>query len=423
MKFMSRKSVKPLRNIWLVARREYTQRVRTPAFLITTILIFVLLVAGPLVPGLIASNNIMQPLKIAVADATASGLVSRLQPTVTGAMLELVPVAGSATEADLTEQVRAGEYDAFAIISGAWPADFALELRADGFTAQGRAEPLARAIIALAQADRAAALGIDPQDAAHLLVRDAKVTVGQLTKGGVVGEDDPRKAAAGIFGAVIAMSLIYAGILLYGALVLQGVLEEKTSRVMEVMASSVRPFALMAGKILGLGLLGLTSYVSWLLAYVVLSILGASLVGLDLSLVSVSHILHLGAFFIGGYFLYAAMFAAAGSLISRIEDAGAVQTPAMLLVVVALMISMLSMQSPDSTLAVVSSFIPFFSPTVMLMRLFMGEVPAWQIAVSYLLLAVSIVAVTWLASRIYRVGILSYGSRPTMRQVLRFLRS
>lgn len=408
--------------MWLVARREYTQRVRTPAFVVTTVLVFLVLVAGPLLPGIISANNILEPLTVAVVDATGAGLQARLQRGVESALLDLVAVRTD-DETALAEAVRAGDFDAYAVISGDWPADFRAVIRTDGLVNQGRLEPLARALVSLAQADRATAYGIDAADAAHLFALDADVTVGQLVQGGVAAESDPRKAAVGFVGAMVAMMLIYVGILMYGAFVLQGVLEEKTSRVMEVIASSVRPFPLMAGKILGLGLLGLTSYATWLLAYLLLAAFGASLAGLDLSLLPASHILHLGAFFVLGYFLYAAMFAAAGSLISRLEDAGAVQTPAMVLVMAAMFISMFSMQAPDSAIATVSSFIPFFSPTVMLMRIFMTEVPAWHIAVSYLLLALSVAGVTWIAGRIYRVGILSYGSRPTLRQIARFIRS
>lgn len=407
--------------MWLVARREYTQRVRTPAFLVTTALVFLLLVLGPLVPGLIASTNVLQPLNIAIADSTGASLQTRLQPQLEPALQ--LQSSGTAAEPALTEQVRAGDYDAYVVITGNWPEEFTAVIRADGFTTQGRLEPLARALVGLAQADRAAAFGIEPSAAAHLFALDADITVGQLVQGGVVGETDPGKAAVGALAAMVAMMLIYVGILMYGAFVLQGVLEEKTSRVMEVIASSVRPFQLMAGKILGLGLLGLTSYVTWLIAYVLLAVFGASLAGLDLSLMPASHIVHLGAYFILGYFLYAAMFAAAGSLISRIEDAGAVQTPAMILVMAAMFISTFAMQSPNSTIAVASSFVPFFSPTVMLMRLFMGEVPWWHIALSYVILAASVAGITWLASRIYRIGILSYGSRPTLRQIARFIRS
>lgn len=411
-----------MRNLWLVARREYTQRVRTPAFLVTTLLVFLVLVFGPLVPGLMAADSVLEPLTVAVVDATGARLQARLQPGLEPALLRLV-TAETPGEAALTESVRNGDIDAFAVISGDWPGDFSAIIRTEGFVNQGRLEPLARALVSLAQADRATAFGIDAEAAAHLFALDADITLGQLAQGGVAAESDPGKAAVGFIGAMVATMLIYVGILMYGAFVLQGVLEEKTSRVMEVIASSVQPFQLMAGKILGLGLLGLTSYASWLIAYVVLALFGTALAGLDLSLLPASHVLHLGAFFILGYFLYAAMFAAAGSVISRLEDAGAVQTPAMILVMAAMFISMFAMQSPDSNLAVVSSFIPFFAPTVMLMRIFMSEVPAWHIALSYVLLAATVIGVTWLASRIYRIGILSYGSRPTLRQIARFIRS
>lgn len=222
--------------------------------------------------------------------------------------------------------------------------------------------------------------------------------------------------------AFFFVMVMYMAIIIYGSFVFQGVLEEKSSRVMEVLVSSVRPFPMMAAKIAALGAVGLTQMAVWSAGWIVLAVFGITLAGLDLGGIRPSLILYLMLFSLLGYFLYAALFAAAGSVISRIEDSQTASLPVVMLVIVSLFVSQAAVFNPGSALAVLLSFVPFFTPTVMMARLAMAPPPVWQVLLSILLLAGGVVGVAWLAGRIYRAGVLSYGQKPSAREMLRYLR-
>lgn len=403
-----------MRNIWVIARREYVERVKTPAFIIMTLLVFVVMVVGPMVPAFFAGRTASATTTIAVVDETGAAIVDRLAAQLDQQGLVLAEYNGAAAALAAADE---GEVDGVLQVSGQWPHAVAGQFSSSSVFVLGREGQVHNALESLVREDRVRGLGLDAATAAELF---APLTFESRQLG--TDADEEGFAVSMGAGFVVTM-LIYMGVLIYGAFVFQGVLEEKSSRVMEVMASSVRPFELMAGKILGLGSLGLTSYVTWVAAYLVLTWFGASLVGLDLSAITPAVMLYVGIFFILGYFLYASLFAAAGSLISRMEDAGTVQMPITFLVILMMIFSNMAISNPNGSLARIFSLIPFFSPTVMMNRILLGSPPFWEILLSIAFLALGVLVMTWVASRIYRAGILTYGSRPTLKQVLRYLRS
>ncbi len=259
---------------------------------------------------------------------------------------------------------------------------------------------------------------------------------------------------ASIAGMVLTL-IIYMFILMYGSMVMQGVMEEKTNRIVEVIISSVKPFQLMMGKVIGIGLVGLTQMFLWGILTSIL--VGVSLFffgggtspeelmsgqmavqnmsqmpagGSELSL-QVHEILNsinfakLGIcfvlFFIGGYMLYSAMFAAIGSALEQQEDAQQFMTPMILIMVFGLYAGIYSMNNPDGPLAVWGSLIPFTSPIVMMVRL-PFDVPVWELILSFVLLYATAILIVWLSSKIYRVGILMYGKKPGIKEMIKWLR-
>ncbi|WP_289858849.1 ABC transporter permease [uncultured Muribaculum sp.] len=283
------------------------------------------------------------------------------------------------------------------------------------------------------------------------IVKESQVEV--TVKGYTWSDDDEEQTSSTEIAMVVGIALsflTYMFVLMYGAMIMSSVVEDKTNRIVEVIVSSCRPMELMLGKVVGVALVGLTQILIWAV------LLGAGLVVISLSglaaapapaelvapgmpgqampsgefaeimqgLLAVNWFQILGVFvlyFIGGYLLYSALFAGFGSAVDQQSDASQFMTPVMLIIVFALMIGQACMESPDSTLGVVCSYVPFTSPIVMMVRL-PYDVPFWEVALSILLLYATAGVCIWLAARIYRRGILMYGHKASYKDLLRWLR-
>jgi ABC-2 type transport system permease protein len=232
--------------------------------------------------------------------------------------------------------------------------------------------------------------------------------------------------------------LIYFILLIYGSQVMMGVMEEKTNRIAEVVISSVKPFQLMLGKIVGISLVALTQFLIWVtcifLVYSVGKLIGSdnqlasSIVdGIQKSFSSVNLPLILGCFafyFMGGFFFYSSLYAAVGSAINEdVREAQSLSFPITLLVIFSIFMMTLAIQDPSGPIAVWGSIIPFTSPIVMMARLpfgVPGAVPVWQLILSMCLLIIGFLCTTWLAAKIYRTGILMYGKKPSWKEMIKW---
>ncbi|MXX00391.1 MAG: ABC transporter permease [Acidimicrobiia bacterium] len=224
-------------------------------------------------------------------------------------------------------------------------------------------------------------------------------------------ENNERSVIA--FGGLM---LLYMAVLLYGSLILSGVTEEKTNRVVEVLLAAFEPWQLLAGKILGIGLLGLCQFVGT----VVIALVGINLTGVvDLPEFPIESMLMLVLWFILGYSLFAVMFGAAGALVSRAEDAQTVVAPISLVAVAGFFIAIQAVSNPTSTLSVVTTFIPPTAPFVAPVRFAFQAIPLWQMAVSVALMVLTVVVMTRLAGRVYLGGLLRFGSRVGIREAFR----
>ena len=269
-------------------------------------------------------------------------------------------------------------------------------------------------------------------------------------------ESESSSLVASIVGLIFTL-ISYMFIMVYGAMVMQGVMEEKTNRIVELMVSSVRPFQLMMGKIIGIGLVGLTQMFLWGILTMALVLggqflfmgsvdpqimqqgsmmgHGASMPGMVeasqepaaklFGMLQTINFAEIGFFFviyfIGGYMLYASVFAAIGSAVESEEDTQQFMTPIMIFLVFSLYAGIYSMENPEGPLAFWCSLIPFTSPIVMMIRL-PFEVPLWEKLLSVSLLYVTFVGIIWLSAKIYRVGILMYGKKPTIKEMIKWLR-
>jgi ABC-2 type transport system permease protein len=220
--------------------------------------------------------------------------------------------------------------------------------------------------------------------------------------------------------------LIYLTLIMYGQTILAAVIEEKDTRISELLFSSVRSFSLLMGKLIGVSLVALTQYAIWAVAFfgfvAVMSSGPAGGMNLSLPHIPASLVIYFFLFFIMGYFIYATIYALVGSMVTTTQEGGQVAMPVLFLLIIGFYLSFNIIRSPSSPLAFWTSLIPFFSPITMLVRIVSQTPPFWQIALSLAIGFGTVVVLMWLAARIYRVGMLMYGKRATIPEVLRWVK-
>ena len=268
------------------------------------------------------------------------------------------------------------------------------------------------------------------------IVREAQVDIDvnsvKLADDG--SESESSTTAAMLLGMVLSL-ITYMFVLTYGAMIMNSVIEEKTNRIVEVIVSSCKPFQLMMGKIIGVALVGLTQFLIWAVIISGLAVgLGigladsgpmsevSNLVGMVQSVNLVGTLVCFVIYFLGGYLLYAALFAGFGSAVDQASDASQFTAPIIIVMIVALYAGLGCMENPNGTFALWCSMIPFTSPIVMMVRL-PYDVPFWQIAVSVVALYATATAIIWLSARIYRIGILRYGKKFTLKEILTWIKT
>jgi len=420
-----------------IMRREYFSRLKTKGFVIGTILTPVLLLALRLVPEWMMSQDPDQPKRIAVIDQTneildslsinLSGKNESGEPLYTLIKHEVRPEELETAKDTLSQQVAQGRLDGYIII----PASVYQDGKADyysksvtNFRDHGRVRSaLSRAVTEW----RIQKSGLNSEQVRQLVRRVPLRTV--RTEGGKEQEDTGQTEKL----VWLLVMLIYMAMIVYGQIVMRSVIEEKSSRVIESVISSIKPFHLMAGKIFGIGALGLTQYMIWALVLGLLPHVGRQLAGLFGGNTAVGVFSILPAlpgislaffiiFFVLGYFLFAAMFAAVGAMVNSEQEAQQLVVPVVMLVVVPLMFTFYIIGNPNSRVSVILSLIPFFAPLAMFARIVVHTPPAWQIALGILLLVAAILGMIWLVGRIYRVGVLMYGKRPTLPEVIKWIK-
>lgn len=238
-------------------------------------------------------------------------------------------------------------------------------------------------------------------------------------------EKDQAEINAGI-GYILGF-LIYFMMIFYGSFVMRGVTEEKANRIIEVIASSVRPYEIMMGKVLGIGLVGLTQVTIWFsLAAIILGV-GASFIqlpqGFEMPSISIGIFAAFIFYFLTGYFLYSTLYAAVGSAVDQESDAAQLSMPITMVVVLPMLFISVIISNPGGTIATVLSLIPFFSPILMIIRIAASTVPVWQIALSMLLMISTFIGAIWISAKIYRVGILMTGKRPGFKDMIKWLKA
>ena len=417
---------------WLVvARREYGEGARSKLFILTCAL-------GPLfLVGLIVFTAWAQlrgggkTARLVLVDETHEAIgkdvSAELEAGRLGERQRFLVEAAPAGEdrSALAGRIDAGELDGYLVL----PADAAtgglVVYRGTNASSNIDMAILERSLRTAIVHARARALGLSGAETSALLA-----PVAFDARQAAAGEEEVTGGAALAVAYVISL-LLYMSILLYGVSVMRSVVLEKSNRVMEVVVSCARPWDLMVGKVVGIGMLGLTQLGVWTALAVVASrfkgpilawFVGPAAASVVIPSIGAGQLACIVVFFLGGYFLYSAIFAAVGAANDSERDAQQAQMPVMMVLVVASMCFPIISGAPRDPLAVVLTTVPLFSPVLMPMRVLLTPVPAWQMALSLATLLGTIAVALWSAARIFRVGILMYGKRSTLRELARWVR-
>lgn len=428
--------------ISIIIRREYMERVTKKSFIITTLLMPVIMLGLMMAPVLIAMFSESDNRNILVIDNSADTISSRLQNTPT---LTFLPQNISVDSARRVESVDA----VLVIPQSIYDNGATLQIYTNGASSMEVESAITGQFNDIIESQRLKKYNIDDLDEIISAVHsDVKLQ-------SLRNDEDATESSTMLsymLGLILTL-MLYMCLLLYGQMVMTSIIEEKNNRVLEIVVSSVRPTQLMLGKICGIGLVAITQIVIWgvllsaMSAFVLPAVLPAGVsadmaalsaegasanISTDLELLqalsmlgNVAYIIQLFGllllFLIGGFMLYSAIYAAIGSAVDNIQDAGQLQSIVVFPIIIGIVVAMQAASDPGSSMAMWTSMIPFTSPMVMMARIPFG-IPAWEIAVSLIVLVISFFIVVWFAAKIYRVGIFMYGKKPSFKELIRWMR-
>ncbi len=435
-----------MNKIGLIIKREYSTRVKKRSFIIMTFLGPLLIAAVYIIPILLALHGDNEKRTIAVVDQS-HWFERQFVNTENQTFIRLDDISIDSTK----RLVQQGFFDIALYIP-----ETQLNIPSSAVVYSMKQVPMSvedhikDVMKNEIQVQKLLASGVDPE-ILESIKTNISLSVIRMDEEG--GEKETFTEVQFILGMVLAV-LIYMFIMMFGGQVMQGVFEEKSSRIIEVIVSSVKPFQLMMGKIIGVSLVALTQFLMWILLTGVIYIGFTSAVGLShpeaisqgtvmaqeidstsildneavQNVLNIVHSIDFGTiivsfiiFFLLGYLLYATMFAAIGSLVDNNTDSQQFSLPVTVPLIIAIISAIYIVNDPDSSLAVWMSMIPFTSPVVMMVRIPFG-VPIWQVVLSALLLAGTFVGMTWVAAKIYRTGILMYGKKLTYKEIFKWLK-
>ena len=435
-----------MNKLGLIIAREYMSIVGRKSFILMTLgmpLLFILIMAVPI--GLAYLNDKgSETQQIAVIDETGRYAAALHSDD----MYEFVAIKGdTVTNAREFYNKANGSLDAIIIIPRDVDSTGVVDIFSEGTITPALVSSVRNAISDTIETAHLTAMGISN---IQEMVKKAHVDVDvRSIKWSESGDEQQSSTDAAMILGLMLSIFTYMFVLMYGAMIMNSVIEEKTNRIVEVVVSSCRPFQLMLGKIIGVGLVGLTQMLIWIVLLVVVAMVAGSAFGIGnvspdaMSPEALASAKDMGAmeaivretlsinytpiivgfilYFIGGYLLYSSLFAGLGSAVDQASDSSQFTSPVILIMLIAFYAGMACMENPSGPTAVWCSIIPFTSPVVMMIRLPFG-VPFWQLALSLGLLFGTAIAITWLAARIYRRGILHYGQKASFKDLFKWMK-
>ncbi len=427
--------------LWLIIKREYINKVRNRTFVVMTFVSPLIFIGVVLLIGWLTSMNSGEIRRVKILDQTGASYEQLFNTTDD---FEYTSLPDITIENAVRLSQDADDY-ALIVLQRDPNKGINVYLYSDDSPSTSFIEALQDKVSKKATEENLAVNGMDLQTFKDLEVK-AMITL--QTYSGVESSKASSWVKIGLGGASGYLLMMF--IIIYGNMVMRSVIEEKTNRIVEIIVSSVKPIYLMLGKITGTSLAGVTQFVIWVVLGFVLIVVGSAVFGVDAfqnpanqDLVAstqdmgemqliINDIAQLplatmiGSFFIyfiGGYFLYAAIYTAIGAAVDSETDTQQFMLPVILPLMLAIYVGFFSViDNPNGTVAVIFSYIPLTSPIVMLMRIPFGEIAWWQLLISILILYVSIVFVAYIAAKIYRIGILMYGKKTNWKVLYKWLK-
>ncbi|OGF64859.1 MAG: hypothetical protein A2Y62_17900 [Candidatus Fischerbacteria bacterium RBG_13_37_8] len=446
--------------IWAIIKREYIVRVRTKAFIIGTIAAPIVFIAMIVIPILLTGVEGDQVRRIAIIDLSGDmyaqlrealdgdkqgqryipeqtpvekrdkRIINRTKPPDNGGyVLEQIPVKENnldVVKEQLISKIINKQLDAYIIIGKHILEGEKPEYHSKHVSNFMELRLIEDTLTKIVVEKRLRKEGLDPENIDKITSRvDLKVI--KLSGKGEEKEDRGET----FFFSYILMLMLYTTVLLYGVAIMRSVIEDKSSRIVEVLASSVRPFDLMLGKLIGVGAVGLTQYLVWSILGIIVLLYGASIamffnpqaVMSTMPVIPVTHFIYFVIYFLLGYFLYSTMYIIVGSMVDNEQDAQNLQAPLIVFLVIPMLIAPMVLINPDSKISVILSLIPFFTPIVMFLRITVLTPSFWQIILSLVLSIVTILLMTWIAARVYKVGMLMYGKKISFPELIKWIKS
>ena len=420
-------------NAWTVARRELVERVRSRLFVGSTLLLVALAVAVAFTPIVVRALDRGTTTTIAVAADDAS-LADRAMSVMGG----ILNVAGggdgradpyrfvrAASPASVGGQVADGTFDGAIVVERAPSGRLDFRFLTGERIGADRAQIVGVGTLAVAILDWTAKNNANAVTPFLTPTLETIAAAGPSAGGSPIAASE--YASRRIIGIVFVI-LIFITLVIYGMWVAAGVVAEKSSRVMELLISAASPRQLVTGKVVGIGLAGLIQYVAVLVPALIALlleervaalVLGSSAgIGASLSALTPSLLIAYGLFWILGFTLYALLYAAAGSLVSRAEDLQVLALPLSLIAIAGYLQAVMALSGGTGGLVRLASYVPFWSPFIMLTRLAVGQVAPWEVLLAYVLLVGGIIVIATVAVRVYAAGVLLYGQRPGIRAIV-----
>ena len=437
-----------MRNIGLIIMREFKERVYKKSFIITTLLMPLFFAAISVAPALIMHFATGDTKTVSVIDN--SGIIAPQLES--DESVEFVTIPNGDLQEELKKSLESDNFGLLYIGEDIVTNPNNVQLYTNSSSSMLVEEYIVNQIEEVIEAERLKEYNIN--DLKQIL-DEIEVNISLSTFRNDKENTASSSAASSFIGIALGF-VLYFFLIIYGSIVMQSIIEEKNSRILEVMVSTVRPFDMMMGKILGVAAVAVTQIVIWGVLIVAISALlvpavmpddilasveavkgGADVMsmasnGVDIETVAaLASITNTGyiaklialllAFMVGGFLLYAAMYAAVGASVDTAQDAQQLTTPIMLPIIISFIILTMVMNDPNSPLIVWCSMIPFTSPIVMMGRIPSG-IPTWEIVTSLVLLYATFIVMVWLAGKIYRVGIFMHGKKPTFKELYKWLK-
>lgn len=437
-----------MRNIGLIIMREFKERVYKKSFIITTLLMPLLMVVLSAAPAAIMFFVKGETKSISVIDQ--SGIVAPQLES--NEDVQFVVVTDGDLQTELKKSLDSEEFGVLFIGKDVVENPNNVQLYTNQSSSMLVEESIADQIEDIVEAERLKALNVGN---IKQILEQVEVNLSLATFRNGEESSEASSSAASSFAGIALGFVLYFFLVIYGSIVMQSIIEEKSSRILEVLVSTVRPFDMMMGKILGVALVALTQIAIWGVLLIVISaavipavmpddiLAGVEAVrtGVDVAamapdmdveaMAALASVMDTGyisqivvlllLFMMGGFLLYAAMYAAIGASVDQVQDAQQLTTPVMIPIIFAFIILTMVMNDPNSPLVVWCSMIPFTAPIVMMGRIPSG-IPTWEIVTSLLLLYGTFIVMVWLAGKIYRVGIFMHGKKPTFKELYKWIR-